>query len=377
MIVRNRVAVASAALTYASFAMPIAMLGVIWPEVRTDFDQSLGTLGLVALIYGVARMSTATVGRRAVARMGMGPAFMTALALLAAACAALAASSSWGVFLVAVGGIGMTSGLLDSIGAVFVTTIGDIGSAGLVHGFYGLGSTIGPLVVAVVPGWRWAVLTAALLVAAALLLATRVRAKWPPARIDEPVAPGAGAVPRRVVIASLGVFGALVAVEVTTGQWSHTYLTDARGVGDGWAAIGVSGFWGGLMVGRLLLSRSSVAGAVHRLGVLRLVGASAVAIAATSLLPTVAAIVSLAAAGLALGPVIPTLFATTEARVGVHRAPQIAGWQLLATNLGAITVPAATGALVDGFGPETVIVVVLATIAFVAFPLLVVLGPRS
>ncbi len=374
MVSDVRLPVASAAVTYAAFAVPISMLGVVWPDVRSEFDQSLGTLGIVSMIYGIARMSSATSGRPLVARLGTGWSFIVALGVLGAACAVLASASSWPMFLVAVAGIGMMSGLLDSIGAVFIATLGHAGSAGVIHGFYGFGATVGPIVVAVLPGWRWPIIAAVIGVSCALVVAAAVRDRWP-----EVVTPGDGersvddhpsAIPTRLIVVSLLLFATFVAVEVTTGQWIYTYLTDSRDLADGPAALAVSAFWGGLMIGRFLMAGSAAARVIERAGLASLAGTAAVGIVAVAFVPSAIVVIPIALAGLSLAPIIPTMFATTAARVGVRRSASIAGWQLVATNIGAISVPALTGLLVDLSGPGVVLAVVTVILGALGVPLL-------
>ncbi|MFK8024432.1 MAG: hypothetical protein AB8G26_10770, partial [Ilumatobacter sp.] len=106
--------VRSSAFTFLSFAMPISMFGVIWPDVRELFDQSLGTLGLVSLVYGIARMSTSGAGQTVTRRFGIGRAFIAGLVGLIVADLLVAASNSWAMFLVGVAAVGVVSGLLDS-----------------------------------------------------------------------------------------------------------------------------------------------------------------------------------------------------------------------------------------------------------------------
>lgn len=356
-------------MTFLSFAMPVSMLGVIWPDVRGRFDQSLGTLGLVSLVYGVSRMVTCASGRRLIALFGTGRAFVFTLALLAASCSELGAAPNWLAFLAGVAGIGMTSGALDSIGAVFITRLRDVGSAGLVHGFYGVGATLGPLVVAVVPTWRVALIVSSAVTVAAGALAYRTRNHWPPDQERHELTMSPEPIDRRAVLLSLGLFVCFVGIEVSTGQWAHTYLTDHRGVGDRFAALGVAGFWGGITIGRLALSRPMVMAAVTRLGLATLAGTAAALLAAITVTPPSIATGLLVGVGLALSPIIPTLFATTALRVGIVHAQRLAGWQLLAANTGAIATPSLTGWLVDRVGPGTIAIVWFAVIA-AGFPLL-------
>ncbi len=66
----------------------------------------------------------------------------------------------------------------------------------------------------------------------------------------------------------------------------------------------------------------------------------------------------LALSGLALAPIVPTLFASTASRVGGNHAQQLAVLQLVATNIGGIGVPFLTGQLVDAMDASVIIVVI-------------------
>ena len=348
------------ALVFMAFAMPAALLGVIWPDVRIRFGQSLGTLGLVGLLYGAGRMSTCVSGRWLTARVGMGRAVSWSAGALVIICALTAVAPSWVLFLAAIVGLGMVSGTLDSLGATFLTRLGDVRQTGLIHGSYGIGSTIGPAVAAVIGSWRVALAVTVAWSAVALGAVIRARDGWPADHVAHPQTRVGAALPWQVVAVALGLYTAFVGLEVTMGTWSHTYLTDQRGLSSTWAAIGVSGFWGGMTVGRLSLSRHRVATWVGRLGLPIFAGLSLALMAPLALLPAGCGVVTLLLLGLALSPVIPSLLSTTAARLGAAHAPKFAGYQLLAANVGAIGAPSLTGALVSGVGPGVVILVCVA-----------------
>ncbi len=350
------------------------MVGVYWPEVQAEFGQTIGALGWVSLAYGTARMSTAMAGKALLRHVAMGPAFVVALVSLATATLMLAASPAWTFFLVAVAAVGVVSGLLDSLGAIFITTIGDVGSAGLIHGMYGFGATIGPLIVIVAPSWRWSALAATVIVLGAIAVAFSARSAWPPLVSSSRGPVEATERPHlMVVVASLGAFASLVALEVTTGQWAFTYLTESRSLNDTLAAIGVSGFWAGLMIGRLLMSRPRITHVIDQASTVTLALAALAGLAGVAVLPSFAAVGALVFVGLSLGPLIPTLFARTRQRVGEANASRMAGRQLLATNVGAIAVPALTGVLVDAVDARVIIVVAMAVLGGFSVPLLAIL----
>lgn len=343
------------------------MFGVIWPDVRERFDQSLGALGIVSLVYGLARMSTSGSGRAATARFSIGACVVGALLGLIAVDLLVSSATSWPMFLIGVAGVGLVSGLLDSVGAGVLATLGEVGSAGLVHGAYGVGATLGPLVVVLIGDWRWSLAATALIAAGAAALAVSPRHRWPapptPAVIDH------SPPPRRATTISLLLFALFVAVEVTMGQWLFTYLTDGRGVSETIAALGVSGFWGGTTVGRLLLANPSVSLRIDQIGLPACAAAAGGLYVGVTIMPGWAIIVCSTLAGLLLSPLIPTLAARTVRRVGPTHAQRVSGWQLLAANVGAISVPACTGLLVNWIDPRVVVPVVGACL-IAGFPVL-------
>ncbi|MEP1126119.1 MAG: MFS transporter [Ilumatobacter sp.] len=371
--------VRSSALTFLAFAMPVSMFGVMWPDVRDRFGQSLGALGTVSLVYGVARMSTSGLGRTATRRFGIGACFIVALVGLVASDLIVGSATSWPMFLGGVATIGVVSGFLDSVGAGVIATLGDVGSAGIIHGSYGIGATVGPLVVAAVPDWRWSLLVAAVVAGAALAVAVIARQAWPApptAARDTSVDALVGPPPLRPTVVSLTMFFAFVALEVTFGNWLFTYLTEARSIGDTVAAIGVSGFWGGTMIGRLALVSERVRLLADRAGMPVLAVAGIVFTLLTAVAPGSLVVVTTTLVGLSLSAIVPTLSARTADRVGTEHAQQVSGWQLLAANLGAIVIPFATGEIIDASSADATVVVVL-VVFVIGLPTLVTARPAG
>lgn len=369
----RRATVLSVSITYLAFAVPTSMLGVLWPDVRDRFGQSLGKLGLVTLAYGIGRLSTATIGRRAIRRMGMGPAFSAGLVTFAFTCAFMALSTSWVTFLAAVTALGAAAGSLDSIGATFIAGRASVGDAGLIHGSYGIGATFGPVIVAAVQNWRLSAAAGAIVAGGALVTAASAKGQWPLSTTVEPskAAPTAR-VPQFAVTVSMLTLGAFVAIEVMTGVWAFTYLTEGRGVSDRAAAIGVAGFWAGATIGRLTMSHPAVARLINRVGLAGVASACAAMLLGLVVAPRGVGLGCLMLAGVALAPIVPSMFATTSGRVGASLVTRVSGWQLIATNLGAITVPAFVGELVDSQGPDIIPTVAIGIVVAVGIPLLLV-----
>jgi predicted MFS family arabinose efflux permease len=359
-------------LVYLSIGAPIGMLGAGWPDARDRFDASVGALGLVAAGYGIGRVVTSAVALSILRRWHLRTATAALCGALALACATVATTTDLTVLSIAFTAIGLASGCLDSLGNRYQSVVRDVGSAGLMFGAYGVGSTLGPAVVAL-SSWTIAYLGSAVVAAGTAAAALRGAVAWPEAlRHPEPPRRAVRSVhvPARVVAVSLAVFAIYVSIEVVTANWAASYLEGHRDLSPSGAAWAMSGFWFGITVGRLALGR--LAASARGAAAATVLTASAVAVAvlygAIVLLPMPAGAGVLLLAGLALAPVFPTLMSTTADRVGVAAAGKVTGWQLLTANLSATGTSMLVGVGVDGLGTGLP-AVVLAGLAVVGLPL--------
>jgi fucose permease len=364
---QNAPTVVATAMVYLAFGVPTSMLGVMWPQARVRFEQNLGGLGWVILAYGVGRLSTATIGRSLIRRYGMGRSFLGGIFGLAVACTGLAVSVSWPMFLAFAALLGAMCGELDSVGSVFITSRSSAADAGRIHGSYGLGATMGPILVAIAPNWRVAMFGGLAAVAVATFANIQATDQWPPpiqesneVRVPTPVL---------AVGLSVALLGTLVGIEVTIGQWAHTYLTDGRNLGDGLAAVGVSGFWLAATISRVFMSRPTMRHMTEPTGIAQMIALGGGLLLVLTVVPAYLAIALLAVAGFVMAPIVPSLFSKTARRVGLRFASRASGWQLVATNIGALSIPAAVGQLVDRTGPDAILYVAIAALALVALPL--------
>ena len=366
-------------VVYLAFGMPVAMLGVAWPTLRDELGRADGDLGILVLAYGLGRLVTSASSGPLLQRLRFGFASAVTLVGLALSGAWVATSPSWTALVAAFTMVGILSGVLDSLGARFLAVSASVRRAGLAAGSYGVGATIGPVVIALTDSVAVGFLTGAVvaLVAAALVVVPAI--DWPPG-LDSPPAvtrPTSGEplglaelLRTPAVLVSLGLFAAFVSVEVTAGGWLATVLEDGRGVDDRLAGLSVGGFWAGITIGRLLLGRFDLADRALLVAVVVMSACFAgLAVVPDELVLPVAVV-----AGLAVAPQFPTLLAHTGTRVGEALAGRVSGYQLIAANLGATGLAALTGVIVAATGPTAPLVVLVAV--SLAGGVLLLVAPR-
>lgn len=360
-------------LIFLSFGAPIAMLGAGWPEARHLFGQSSGALGIAAGGYGLGRLLTATSALPILRRWHIRRANGAFGAALATACALVAITRSFPVLVLAFTAIGLASGCLDAVGNRFQTVVRSVGSAGLMFGSFGVGATLGPVVVAAL-GWTPAFLIAAVVAAGAAASAARRTVHWPDAM--QAVEPPHGdhsriEVPRWIVALSLSLFAIYCGLEVTTANWGATYLEGHHDVPEATAAWAMSGFWAGMTLGRLGLGL--VSGPGRPLTAARTLAGSGIlatlVYVSIPFAPVPVAIGLFGVAGVSLAAMFPTLISTTADRVGVGATGRVMGWQLLSANVFELVLSAIVGVTVNRAGPGSA-AVVLAVLSVVGLPLL-------
>ena len=348
---RRQVGTAVFAVAFVVLGLPDFGHGVAWPELRGDLDRPLADLGVFLTAssagYLLVAMSTGRLARRwRVEGLVVRATLSSAVGL-----AVIAVAPSWPVLLAGSVLMGAGAGGMDTGFNAAVALRGDGRLMGLLHAGYGVGASIGPVVVgaSLVSGAGWRPAYAVFAAASLLLVAPLLRGDLGEATVDqEPLGS-----PRGVLLPCLAFF-VYVGLEVTVGQWAFTALTD-DGMGELAASIWVGVYWVGLTAGRLWLG---LAGHHRPADVLLAAGVlGAVAGALLLWLGGPVAALGLPVTGLALSVVFPLLMLLTPAHVGLERAAAAIGWQTAAASVGVAAGPAAVGVVLDrvgigAFGPS-------------------------
>lgn len=379
---------ALALYSFVVLGLPDGALGTAWPVLRKGFGAPLDALGVVLLVGTAGSVASSSVSGLAFARLGRRWTIMLAGAAGAAGALAGVVAPSFGVFVLAGALLGLSAGLLDSAVNTSVALSGRNRLLNMVHGAYGVGTTVAPLVVtaAVLLGsWR-ASYGAVFLAEAALVtawglsgpqagpkLASTARARdkgAPRSRRDRLLAAreGAGAPPpgpprdahalkterarpaRALIGLSLVVFLVYTGLEVSAGYWSPSFDRAVLHMGAGATGVVTFGYWGALTVARFALAvpkRPVAATLVVRWGCL---GALGGAVLLWWRPVAVLAPVGLVVIGAALAGVFPALVALTPARVGEGLAHHVIGWQIGAAGLGGSAVSALFGLVFQHMG---------------------------
>jgi fucose permease len=370
--------------SFVVLGLPDGMLGPAWPAMRQTFGAPIADLGLILLVTTVGSVAVTAVVGRLIRRLGV-PALLCCsglCAVLGAAGFALA-PGLWLVLSVAVL-VGVAAGMMDGGLNTAIGLAGRPRLLNLLHAAYGVGTTIGPLLVTaaiVIGSWRpaYAALAVFNLIMAALWFRQRRRETLSAATAPTPAGPVTPADPvipaadpgtpaspgeprdhpseswsrRRssaAVIAGMLTFFVYTGVEVGAGQWEASYGRGHLGLSASAAGLATFGYWAALTGVRILLAllprQLPLAGVVRGGSALAVVGAAAIWWGPNRAV----ALAGFVLLGAALAGVFPALIGLTPARIGRRRAQNAIAWQVGAAAAGGSGLSALMGLLIGATG---------------------------
>ena len=244
-----------ACLAYLGVALPGSTLGLLWPSMRLSLGQPVGALGIL-LVPGITAsvISSAVTGRF---RVPAGPLVAGATLLIALALAAEALAPSLWVMTAGTVLFGIGFGALDTALNAHASRHFGARDINWMHASYGLGATLGPLLVTALlsagRSWRQTYGVMALVLAVLGGVLALGRRGWdapvsaPDPRPARPPAPPASA------LGALTFTAVETGIESGAGIWGYLFLTAGRGLAPAAAGVAVAAYWATMCAGRVVL----------------------------------------------------------------------------------------------------------------------------
>jgi fucose permease len=343
-------------LTYLGVALPGSTLGMLWPSMRLSIHEPVGALGIV-LVVGVAAsaVSSALTGR-ILSRFPVGSLLAAGTALVGTALAAEAAAPA--LWLIALGSAVFSTGFGMIDAALNAHAAARFGPRDInwMHASYGLGATLGPLLVTAMfsarLSWRFAVASMAAILAVIALVLTVTRRNWvlprggaPPRPPDAGGRGGLGGLgpPRQALLAGVTFTAVETGVESAAGIWGYVFLTSGRGLSPAVAGVAVAAYWAMMFAGRIVLGPVAERAGATRVLAVAVAGIPAGAVLMTVPAPAFVAVGGLLLLGLAAAPVFPLVTLTTADRVAAGSVTAAVTLQVAASAVGSAALPSAIG----------------------------------
>lgn len=357
-------AVATGFLSFVVMGAVQAMYGPSLPGFGETFRVDAATAGLALSVHAIGAMA-GNLGAAPLEHLGLGR-WRTGLAVAALGVGALlvGVAPGFAALLVGVALAGVGYGLLTvGLNGLFAVGFGPRSPAmlNLLNAVFGIGSAVGPLLVALLGGANIRLPFLAVALAAALLapFALRLDDRVPPPPPGDVPRGATGLLVGFVLVLALGV-----GVEASSIGWGATYLV-SLGAAPSVAATVTSLFFVAFTAGRALAAPLSL-----RVAPPALVGGALVAACLLLLLARLpgAAPAAIALLGLTLAPMFPGLFLWLNR--ALPHARRLNGVVLAGALIGAAVFPGLIGRAVDAWGanviPTLLLGCTLATLAVLA-----------
>lgn len=334
-------------LAFISLGLPDSILGSAWPIIRLDLAASVGTVGYVAMTVSTGTILSSLRSHGLTARLGTAKVTLLSVALTALALLGYSYTrSTYHLFLLAIP-LGLGAGSVDAALNNFVALHYQSKHMNWLHCFWGVGATVGPMVMSLFllapGGWRMGYLVIAIVQAALVLILFLTLPLWRQKertltqehKQEKAVMSNREALRLPYVKLALVSFVFFCVTESTTGLWSSSYLVGVKGVEATTAAQWTAYFYGGITVGRLVAGFLSMK--VKNTMLIR-IGQSICILGAILLmlpLPVSFSALGIILVGLGTAPIFPAMLHETPVRFGSQISGVIMGLQMAFAYVGA------------------------------------------
>ncbi len=354
-VTRSALLLVIAYVGFISLGLPDAVTGIAWPRIRDFFSLPQSALGLISLALGCGYFVSSFFAGQLTQRLGIGLLLTLSSLVVALAMFGNALAPWFALILVCIVFWGLGSGAIDAGLNHYAARHFSARHMNWLHACYSLGATLGPLLMtgAIIFGDSWRlgyVLVGGIVFGLTITFAGTLR-MWDDGLISaanqSPPATMRATLQRPLVWLQIAIFALYTGLEFMVGNWCFTLLTEARHVSPESAGLLVTGYYGSIGLGRVVLG-----GLSDWIGVDRLLrGATFAAVLGTLLFAFAPAfwlsMAGLALLGLGLAPIFPCLMSRTPQRLGESYAAHAIGFQVSAATIGGACIPALTGLLVQ------------------------------
>lgn len=349
-------------MSFISLGLPDSLLGAAWPVMQADYGAPFSVAGVLSIIIASGTIVSSLASGAVLKRLGTGKVtliscFMTAAALLGFY---FAPSIIW--LMVLALPLGLGAGSVDAALNNYVALHYKAHHMSWLHCFWGVGATLGPIIMSGFIRehdlWRNGYLTVAIIQFALVLILIITLPLWKRMeKIQNHAAEhregsqenlsnvGSTAHPMKTkgVKLTLMTFLFYCGAEATVGLWGSSFLVNVKDLSAAVAAGWVSMYYGGITVGRFITGFVTLKVSNRVLIRSGLLISLAGALLLILPLPTVCSLVGFMLLGLGFAPIYPCMLHETPERFGKEQTQKLMGFQMAVAYTGATVLPPMLG----------------------------------
>ena len=342
-------------MSFISLGLPDSMLGAAWPMIYPTIGADVSMAGFISMTACIgtviSSLSFSKIARHFTTRV------ITAVSIFVTSFALFLMSKATSIYMMLPISLllGLGGGCVDSALNNYVSLHYSTGAMSFLHGFWGVGTTIGPILLGIlIPlGYTWRTGYVSLSAIQGMILFLSILA-FPLWKIKEKEYKKEGvseddikvvstkeAIKRNGAIFALLGFFAYCALENTIMVWNATYMVSG-GLLESKAASFSSLFFWGMTIGRIMtgfVADKFGDAFMNRVGGVVLI----LAIILTPIVPVEFFWIVLLLLGLGCAPFYPMMMHQTPRLYGVDASPSLIGLQMASAYVGSTLAPPVFG----------------------------------
>lgn len=259
-------------IVFVSLGLPDSLFGVAWPVVHTDFQIDQSFASFYSIITGVCTGGVSFVAGKMLRKFGTAKVTLFSTLLTVVALIGMSFSPNIVLMMFFAVVLGYGAGAIDTGLNNFVSLHYEARHMNWLHCCWGLGVTISPLIMSnfltgETGSWRNGYRVVAILqlvIAAVILLSVK---KWD--KVEKSIKPAESEetsnggklidlLKIKGVIPSILSMGLYCSMEFSLGTWGATYAVNSFAIAPDEAAMWVSLYYGGIMLGRVIAGFASM-----------------------------------------------------------------------------------------------------------------------
>lgn len=337
-------------LTFISLGLPDSVLGTAWPVIYPEFQVSSGAAGAIAMVVAVCTVISSLQTATLVQRFGTARLVILSVLLTAVGLLGFALTQMYYFFILFAVPLGLGAGAIDTALNDYVALHFKAHHMNWLHGFWGIGATLGPMIMGAVLLNEWSWRSGYLLldgIQLAIIVALLFSLPLWKMREEAQQVIKADTPSRLSIRKTLRIPGVLysvlsfifyVGIEASIGLWGSSYLIAEKGISVGYAGFIVSAYYASLTVGRMisgfLTFRFSNRFILYLSEGLLLTG-----LAGIFLLGKNVVIIGFLLTGLGSAAIFPTMLHETPRRFGNTNSGAVMGVQIGLAYIGTAGLP--------------------------------------
>jgi fucose permease len=340
-------------LSFISLGLPDSLLGVTWPAMQSEWGMHIDAAGLIAMLITGSTILSSFLSGYIIAKFGTGKITFISCVITGLALLGISHSPSYLWLLVLAIPLGLGAGSVDAALNNYVALHFKAHHMNWLHSFWGVGATLGPLIVsrtiAKTSSWRLGYRSIAFIQISLAVILFFCLPLWTMHKTKEKIGPHVSkdSVKEKEIKSfkikgvkyALATFFFYCAAELSIGLWGSSYLIQVKNFSIERAASFVALYYGGITLGRFVSGFISFKLSNTQIIRWGIIIAFANVIMLLLPLPSFILISSLIGIGFGLSPIFPAMLHQTPVNFGKIHSQSIIGYQMAFGYIGSSFLP--------------------------------------